>query len=89
MSAARFKIQNTSRMSLCECISEGNNCTQKRIVDGVYEPGAALCTAVTGGTAIFQPILKHHLVAENELTFPKSLLCLDQCPIVHIDQWWG
>ncbi len=34
-----------------------------------FMSGAALCTAVTGESAIFQPLLKRHLVVENE--FPK------------------
>ncbi len=42
--------------------------------EAAFEPGAALFTAVTGGTALFQrPLLKRHLVAENEFSFPKSL----------------
>ncbi len=35
--------------------------------------GAALCTAVTGESAIFQPLLKRHLVAENDFAFPKEV----------------
>ncbi len=54
MSAACFKVKTRQGCLYVNASLKGTDCPQKRIVDGIYEPGAALCTAVTGGSAIFQ-----------------------------------
>ncbi len=37
--------------------------------------GAALCTVSNGEKRYIKPLLKRHLVAENEFAFPISLSC--------------